>query len=70
MSESNSISLNGEPFDLQHISTISDLVKHMGLQNARYAIEVNLDIVPRSEHETFQLSPGDEVEVVQAIGGG
>ncbi|MEP2249791.1 sulfur carrier protein ThiS, partial [Marinobacter sp.] len=36
----------------------------------RFAVEVNEDIVPRSQHATFSLIYGDRVEVVHAIGGG
>jgi len=34
------------------------------------AVEVNREIVPRSQHEGFQLQDNDRVEVVFAIGGG
>jgi sulfur carrier protein len=33
-------------------------------------VELNLDIVPRSQHDSTQLNEGDQVEVVHAIGGG
>jgi sulfur carrier protein len=33
-------------------------------------VELNQDIVPRSQHEGTTLSDGDQVEVVHAIGGG
>jgi sulfur carrier protein len=34
------------------------------------AVELNLDIVPRSQHASTRLSEGDRIEVVHAIGGG
>jgi len=33
-------------------------------------VEVNREIVPKSEHDTHTLREGDTVEVVHAIGGG
>jgi hypothetical protein len=33
-------------------------------------MEVNREIVPRSTFDTHRLQPGDEVEIVRAIGGG
>jgi sulfur carrier protein len=36
----------------------------------RVAVEVNLEIVPRSQHANRSLSAGDRVEIVRAIGGG
>jgi sulfur carrier protein len=34
------------------------------------AVELNLDIVPRSQHASTVLREGDQIEVVHAIGGG
>ena len=42
----------------------------MDLGEARIAVELNLEIVPRSEHPTTMLKEGDTLEVVHAIGGG
>lgn len=64
------IRLNGEDFEIQQAATLTQLIEMMTLQSSRYAIEVNNDIVPRSEHGSYSLKQGDHVEVVQAIGGG
>jgi len=64
------IQVNGEPIELADNATISVLVTQMALEGQRYAIEVNEEIVSRSQHDTQCLSDGDQVEVVQAIGGG
>jgi len=64
------ITVNGEPFEIIDDTKLTDLVKQLDLEGKRYAIEVNEDIISRSEHPTYQLNVGDQVEVVQAIGGG
>ncbi|SFL84741.1 sulfur carrier protein ThiS [Marinobacter zhejiangensis] len=64
------IQLNGEAFEIAEPATIAVLLEAMSLTGKRLAVEVNEDIVPRSQHNDFQLSPGDRVEVVHAIGGG
>ena len=64
------IQVNGEPIELADNATISVLVAQMALEGQRYAIEVNEEIVSRSQHDTHGLNHGDQVEVVQAIGGG
>jgi len=64
------INLNGAPADLPARTTIAALVATLDLAGKRFAVEVNEEVVPRSEHETFELSEGDEVEVVNAVGGG
>jgi len=62
--------LNGEPKAIKTDSSILDLIQLMDLGEARIAVELNLEIVPRSEHPTTMLKEGDTLEVVHAIGGG
>lgn len=64
------IVLNGKPYQATEQHTIAMLVDEMALAGKRYAVEVNEEIVPRSEHADYQLQAGDQVEVVVAIGGG
>lgn len=53
-----------------HGTTVTDLVAELNLTGRRLAVEVNREIVPKSEHDTHTLREGDTVEVVHAIGGG
>ncbi|GHE21028.1 sulfur carrier protein ThiS [Halomonas urumqiensis] len=64
------ITLNGEAHTLAPDLTIAQLVESLGLTGRRIAVEVNEEIVPRSEHAATPLGEGDRVEVVHAIGGG
>ncbi len=64
------IQLNGEPFELPDGETVAALLARLDLVGRRVAVELNLDIVPRSQHADTALREGDQVEVVQAIGGG
>ncbi|QDE38247.1 sulfur carrier protein ThiS [Luteibacter pinisoli] len=64
------ITLNGEARDCAPGSSISSLLEAAGYAGKRVAVEVNLDIVPRSAHATHLLAEGDKVEIVHAIGGG
>jgi len=61
--------LNGEPYEF-HGSTIRDLLLALEIHGRRLAVEVNQEIVPKSEHDTFALSENDVLEIVHAIGGG
>jgi sulfur carrier protein len=49
---------------------VADLIDQLSLTGKRLAVEVNEDIVPRSQHAERRLNDGDRVEVVHAIGGG
>jgi len=62
--------LNGEPYELPAGESVADLLVRLDLTGRRLAVELNRDIVPRSAHATTELSEGDHVEVVHAIGGG
>ncbi|AJY48803.1 MULTISPECIES: sulfur carrier protein ThiS [Halomonadaceae] len=64
------IRLNGEPHTLSTGLTAADLVEQLGLSGRRIAVEINEEIVPRSQHADTHLADGDHVEVVHAIGGG
>lgn len=64
------IVLNGDNRQLPDQATLQLLIDELGLAGKRLAVEVNEDIVPRSQHSEFRLSDGDRVEVVHAIGGG
>ncbi|WP_251976004.1 sulfur carrier protein ThiS [Salinicola avicenniae] len=64
------IQLNGESRRLDGDSTLAQLIETLGLAGRRVAIEVNEEIVPRSQHAQTQLAEGDRVEIVHAIGGG
>ncbi|HCA24604.1 MAG TPA: sulfur carrier protein ThiS [Pseudomonas sp.] len=64
------ILLNGEPHQLDQPLTLSALIDQLGLTGKRLAVELNLEIVPRSQHADTRLSEGDRVEIVHAIGGG
>jgi sulfur carrier protein len=64
------IQLNGEAFELSDGTTVAGLIDRLDLAGRRVALELNLDIVPRSQHATTALREGDQVEVVHAIGGG
>lgn len=62
--------VNGETRPIEPGSSISALLEQLGLADRRVAVEVNGEIIPRSEHPRHQLAADDRVEVVQAIGGG
>lgn len=64
------VQVNGEPTELPDGATVALLVEKMALVGKRLAVEVNEDIVPRSQHAELTLNNGDHVEVVHAIGGG
>jgi sulfur carrier protein len=64
------ITLNGTPRDVPDGLTAAQLIDHLDMTGQRLAMEVNGEIVPRSQHDAHTLNPSDRVEIVRAIGGG
>lgn len=64
------ITLNGEPFELQAPTTIAGLLAHLDIDSRRVAIEHNLVIVRRATYDTTAVNEGDTIEIVNFVGGG
>ncbi len=64
------IIVNGESHSVTNHCTAQALITHLQLQDQRIAMEVNREIVPRSQYDDFRLSADDRIEIVKAIGGG
>ena len=64
------ITLNGKSTDIPEQITATGLIQHLALTGKRLALEVNQEIVLRSEYDEFVLHHNDTVEIVHAIGGG
>lgn len=64
------IRLNGEPYDIAGPVTLSALLDSLDLDARRVAVERNLVVIKRQEYETTTLHGGDEVEIVNLVGGG
>ena len=64
------IRLNGEEREFDAPLDVLGLLQAAGYGERRVAVEVNREIVARSRHAARALCEGDEVEIIQAIGGG
>jgi thiazole synthase len=64
------ITLNGERFDLSASLTVAELLAELAIDARRVAVEHNLVIVKRAEFDHLRVQEGDEVEIVNFVGGG
>lgn len=64
------IIVNGNDTHIVEDSVISDLIKSLGLNAQRLAVELNKSIVRRAEWDSTRISEGDRVEIVHFVGGG
>jgi thiazole synthase len=68
--DSIALTLNGEWRRFRAHATVADLVRDIGLDPAKVAVERNLEIVSRSTLEDVVLADGDRLEIVHFVGGG
>ena len=64
------ILLNGNRTDIAEGSGIGDLIKALGLETDRVAVELNKRIIRRVDWGSTTISEGDKVEIVHFVGGG
>ena len=64
------ISVNGESRGATPGATVADLLRGLGLDSGRVAIERNREILPRPQWSVTQVEAGDRYEIVQFVGGG
>lgn len=64
------ITLNGEPYDLTGPVTVTQLLGHLKIDPRRVAVELNLLVLKRAAFETSHVREGDQVEIVNFVGGG
>jgi thiamine biosynthesis protein ThiS len=65
-----SIAVNGENRAAKQGATVVDLLRELGLDSGRVAIERNLEILPRPKWTETMVEAGDRYEIVQFVGGG
>ena len=65
-----SLTLNGDQRRFTTGASVADLVRDIGLDPAKVAVERNLEIVPRSMLADVALADGDVLEIVHFVGGG
>ena len=64
------VSVNGERRAITAGSTIALMLRELGIDPARVAVERNLAIVPRSTLDEVEVADGDTFEIVHFVGGG
>ena len=65
-----SIILNGDPFTLAPGTTITGLLEQLNIDPRRVAVERNFMVVKRDLYGTTAIADGDQVEIVNFVGGG
>ncbi len=64
------VTLNGQPHEVAASASVAELLRQIGLDTRKVAVERNEEIVPRSIYAQTLLAAGDAIEIVHFIGGG
>jgi len=50
--------------------SLSEYLSESGYNSERIAVEINYNIIPKSEYDSYIISQNDEIEIVSFMGGG
>lgn len=64
------ITLNGEPRELDDGTTVDALLASLGVRRDGTAVALNDGVVPRTRHAATALREGDRLEIIVAVAGG
>ena len=64
------IKLNGDPHELEQPLSVSALLAELDIDARRVAVELNLTVVKKAAYDSAIVADGDEVEIVNFVGGG
>jgi thiamine biosynthesis protein ThiS len=64
------ITLNGDPYELDGPLTVSDLLARLDIDPRRVAVEHNLLVLKRTAFGQAVINAGDSIEIVNFVGGG
>ena len=64
------ITLNGDAHELAGPLTVSELLARLDIDPRRVAVEHNLVVLKRDLFDRTTVREGDEVEIVNFVGGG
>jgi len=60
--------VNGESHEVP--TTLGELLERLDLEGRKVAIALNRSVVPRSRYAETPLQAGDQIEILEAVGGG
>jgi thiamine biosynthesis protein ThiS len=64
------VTVNGEPREVQEGLSLEGLLRSLGLEPKLVAVEHNRRVVQRGTYGSIAIEEGDELEIVQIVGGG
>ena len=62
--------MNGEPYEVAEAATVAALLARLDIDSRRVAVEHNLVVLKRAVFEETAIRDGDQIEIVNFVGGG
>ena len=64
------IKLNGDPHVIEGDPHLTTLIEALKMKPTRIAVELNREIVVKARYDEIVLRDGDELEIINFVGGG
>ena len=64
------IYINGKKKYINSYDNINNILEEYSFKNKLVAVEVNQEVIPKSNYKTKKINKNDKVEIVELIGGG
>lgn len=64
------VSINGEERSIDTDSRVIDLLELLSIPRTLVAVELNEELLPKSQYDERVLREGDRLEIVTLVGGG
>ena len=64
------IVLNGDPYSIDGEIRLVALLERLDMRQTRVAVEINREIAPKASYTETVIKPGDNVEIINFVGGG
>ena len=64
------IYINGKKKNINSNCNLIDILKEYSLMNKLIAVEINQEVIPKSNYKTKKININDRIEILEPIGGG
>ena len=64
------IYINGKKKNININCNLINILEEYSLKNKMVAIEINKEVIPKSNYKTKKINKNDRIEILELIGGG
>ena len=64
------IYINGKKKNISSNYNLINIIEEYSLKNKLIAVEINQEVIPKSNYKTQKINKNDRIEILELIGGG